>query len=224
MTTHVIVRELPELPYLKAWQDMKNFTDSRDETTPDEIWLLQHAPVYTQGQNGKPENILKSSAIPIVKSDRGGQVTYHGPGQLIVYTLIDVKRKKWNVRQLVSLLEESVIQWLASRSVSARARCDAPGIYVQEKKICSVGLRIRRGCSYHGLALNVDMDLQPFLNINPCGFEALEMTQVTDVLKNQPQKIHTVAAELLEYLITNLGYNTRLITPELSHGTESRKP
>jgi lipoyl(octanoyl) transferase len=219
MTTHVIVRHLPELEYTQAWRAMKNFTNSRDDTTADEIWLLQHAPVYTQGQNGKAENILKPCSIPIVKSDRGGQVTYHAPGQLIVYTLIDVKRKKWNIRQLVSLLEESVLQWLASRAIPARARCDAPGVYVQEKKICSVGLRIRRGCSYHGLALNVEMDLQPFLNINPCGFAALEMTQVAALAG--PQNIQTVAEELLEYLLTNLGYNSRLITSELSYGTES---
>jgi lipoyl(octanoyl) transferase len=219
MTTHVIVRRLPVLAYAQTWQAMKNFTNSRDADTSDEIWLLQHEPVYTQGQNGKCENILKTTKIPIVKSDRGGQVTYHGPGQLIVYTLLDVKRKKWNVRQLVSLLEESVVHWLASHAIVAAARCDAPGVYVQEKKICSVGLRIRRGCSYHGLALNVDMDLRPFLNINPCGFAALEMTQVADLAERQT--IQTVSGELLEYLLTNLGYNSRLITAELSHGTES---
>ncbi len=222
MTQPVIVRQLPLQPYAQTWQAMKNFTDSRDADTPDEIWLLQHAPVYTQGQNGKSENILKITDIPIIKSDRGGQVTYHGPGQLMVYTLFDVKRKKWNVRQLVSRLETAVVQWLASHAIAAAARCDAPGVYVQEKKICSVGLRIRRGCSYHGLALNVDMDLRPFLNINPCGFKALAMTQVVDIMG--PQSIRTVSLELLEYLLINLGYNSRLITAELSHGTESLHP
>ncbi len=162
--------------------------------TADEIWLLEHPPVFTQGQNGKPEHVLNPGVIPIVQSDRGGQITYHGPGQLVIYTLIDVKRKKLNVRQLVTLLEQSVIQLLAKYQIQAYAECKAPGIYVNEKKICSVGLRIRRGCSYHGLALNIDMNLEPFSRINPCGFADLHMVQFTDLAG--PQNMQDIGHQL----------------------------
>ena len=162
----VIIRSLGRQDYLATWAAMQQFTNERltDETngTIDEIWLLEHLPVFTQGQNGKPEHILNPGDIPIVQTDRGGQVTYHGPGQLMVYVLIDLKRKKFNVRQLVTLLEQSVIDMLASHGIKAVAKCDAPGVYVDGKKLCSIGLRIRRGCSYHGIAFNVNMDLTPF--------------------------------------------------------------
>jgi lipoyl(octanoyl) transferase len=211
-TDYVRVRYLHQQDYTLTWQAMKSFTDQRSAITPDEIWLVEHPPIFTQGQNGKAENILKVSNIPVIKSDRGGQITYHGPGQLVVYTLIDVKRKKWNIRQLVSCLEKTVIEWLAAHEISAEARCDAPGIYVAEKKICSLGLRIRRGCSYHGLALNLEMDLEPFSYINPCGFPALAMTQVA-ALTNAPSMAEA-GKQLIEYLSRNLGYNSYLITPE----------
>lgn len=157
---------------------MHAYTDQRDEHSRDEIWLVEHPPVFTQGQAGKAEHLLMPGDIPVVQSDRGGQVTYHGPGQQVMYVLIDVKRRKLGVRQLVTILEETVIATLANFGVSARARADAPGVYVGDEKICSLGLRIRKGCSFHGLALNVAMDLTPFLRINPCGYAGMSMTQL----------------------------------------------
>lgn len=157
---------------------MHHYTDQRDDQSRDEIWLVEHPPVFTQGQAGKAEHLLMPGDIPVVQSDRGGQVTYHGPGQQVMYVLVDVKRRKLGVRQLVTFLEETVIATLAEFGVSARARADAPGVYVGEEKICSLGLRIRKGCSFHGLALNVAMDLSPFLRINPCGYAGMSMTQL----------------------------------------------
>jgi lipoyl(octanoyl) transferase len=206
--TAVIVRSLGLQDYPSCWQAMKAFTDQRHEETLDELWIVEHPPVFTQGQNGKPEHILNAGEIPVIQADRGGQVTYHGPGQLMLYTLIDVRRLKFNVRQLVSALENAVISLLAAHEIKANAKCDAPGVYVDDQKICSVGLRIRRGCSYHGLALNVDMDLEPFSRINPCGYAALKMTQLVDLAG--PQKTADIAAQLVEYLIAILGYTSRL--------------
>jgi len=157
---------------------MPHYTDQRDSLSRDEIWLVEHPPVFTQGQAGKAEHLLMPGDIPVVQSDRGGQVTYHGPGQQVMYVLIDIKRRKIGVRQLVTALEETVITTLAGFGVSARARPDAPGVYVGEQKICSLGLRIRKGCSFHGLALNVAMDLAPFSRINPCGYAGMSMTQL----------------------------------------------
>lgn len=157
---------------------MHHYTDQRDDQSRDEIWLVEHPPVFTQGQTGKAEHLLMPGDIPVIQSDRGGQVTYHGPGQQVMYVLIDVKRRKLGVRQLVTILEETVIATLAEFGVTARARADAPGVYVGEEKICSLGLRIRKGCSFHGLALNVAMDLSPFLRINPCGYAGMSMTQL----------------------------------------------
>ena len=159
---------------------MHHYTDQRDDQSRVEIGLVEHPPVFTQGQAGKAEHLLMPGDIPVVQSDRGGQVTYHGPGQQVMYVLIDVKRRKLGVRQLVTFLEETVIATLAEFGVSARARADAPGVYVGEEKICSLGLRIRKGCSFHGLALNVAMDLSPFLRINPCGYAGMSMTQLKD--------------------------------------------
>ena len=173
----LIVRHLGIRPYLETWHAMQVFTDTRDATTPDEIWLLQHHPVYTQGQAGKAEHLLHQTDIPVVQSDRGGQITYHGPGQLIAYLLIDVRRKGMGVRQLVTAMEQAVIALLASSGIQATAKADAPGVYVNGAKIASLGLRIRRGCSFHGLALNIDLDLTPFTHINPCGYAGLAMTR-----------------------------------------------
>jgi lipoyl(octanoyl) transferase len=210
----VIIRTFPGLQdYQASWQAMKDFTNQRHEETLDELWLLEHQPVFTQGQNGKPEHVLNPGNIPIVQTDRGGQVTYHGPGQVVIYTLIDVKRKKLNVRELVTRLEQSVIQLLAQHQIEAKARCDAPGVYVDNKKICSVGLRIRRGSSYHGLAFNVDMDLEPFSRINPCGYAELQMTQLTELAG--PQNIQFIGNQLIDCLIANLGYTTRLFEPTI---------
>lgn len=168
---------------LRDWQTvseaMHQFTDRRDSNSADEIWLVEHFPVFTQGQAGKAEHLLMPGDIPVVQSDRGGQVTYHGPGQQIMYVLVDIKRRKLGIRQLVTALEETVIATLAHFGITARARADAPGVYVGEQKICSLGLRIRKGCSFHGLALNVAMDLEPFLRINPCGYAGMTMTQLS---------------------------------------------
>ncbi|MDF1646869.1 MAG: lipoyl(octanoyl) transferase LipB [Legionellaceae bacterium] len=176
----ITVRTLGIEPYVKTWEAMKKFTDERTIHTPDEIWFLQHSPVYTQGQAGKAEHILNADNIPIVQSDRGGQVTYHGPGQLVIYTLIDLNRRKLGIRTLVCLLEKMLIDVLVNFDISATTKKGAPGVYVNHKKIASIGLRVRKGCTYHGIALNVGMDLKPFLGINPCGFDALKMTQMQD--------------------------------------------
>lgn len=174
------VRWLGRIDYEPAWHAMQEFTDRRDAGSDDEIWLLEHPPVFTQGQAGKAEHLLFPGDIPVVHVDRGGQVTYHGPGQLVAYVLIDVRRQGIGVRELVSLIENSLVQLLAGYNVSSCAKADAPGVYVDDAKIASLGLRIRRGCSFHGLALNVDMDLEPFGRINPCGYQGLRMTQLVD--------------------------------------------
>jgi lipoyl(octanoyl) transferase len=180
MNTLLNVRHLGQQDYQTIWQGMREFTDTRTPDTEDEIWFVQHPPVFTLGQSGKREHILQMTDIPIIQTDRGGQVTYHGPGQLIAYVLMDIKRKNLGVRRFVTLLEQSVVNLLSEYNITSTTRCTAPGVYVDEKKICSVGLRIRRGCSYHGLALNVDMDLKPFQLINPCGFPNLQVTQIKE--------------------------------------------
>ncbi len=165
--------------YNDVWLKMKEFTIQRHIETPDELWLLQHHPVYTQGQAGKAEHILNSNSIKVVQSDRGGQVTYHGPGQLVAYVLMDIRRRNLGIRTLVCQLEKALVSVLAQYKIDANIRSGAPGVYVQEKKIASIGLRVKNGCTYHGIALNVDMDLTPFLGINPCGFAKMEMTQMS---------------------------------------------
>jgi len=177
----LIVRELGLQPYEQIWQDMQLFTNQRSETTADELWLLQHSPVYTLGKNGRPDHILDAQDIPVIKSDRGGQVTYHGPGQVIVYTLLDLNRRHIGVRELVTRIENSVIELLEDYDIRANARKDAPGVYVDDRKIAALGLRVRKGRSFHGLALNVDMDLEPFSRINPCGYQGLEVTQLSEL-------------------------------------------
>lgn len=172
------IRHLGLQPYEPISQAMHDFTDTRDETTADEIWLVEHERVFTQGQAGKAEHVLVPGDIPVIQSDRGGQVTYHGPGQQVMYVLLNLKRRKLGVRELVTILEQTVVNTLAELGIEAYPRADAPGVYVDGRKICSLGLRIRKGCSFHGLALNIDMDLSPFLRINPCGYAGLEMTQV----------------------------------------------
>jgi len=174
----LLFRDLGKQDYEKVWQSMREFTDARNKDTTDEIWFVEHPPVFTQGQAGKAEHILNPGDIPIVQTDRGGQVTYHGPGQLVAYTMIDLKRRGLTVRELVTMIEQVIIDTLAQFDICATSRRDAPGVYVKNEKICSLGLRIRHGYSYHGLALNVDMDLEPFSRINPCGFSKLAMTQI----------------------------------------------
>ena len=177
----LVIRNLGLTEYEAALARMVEFTDNRDADTPDELWLLEHPPVFTLGLAGDRSHILAPGSIPIVQVDRGGQVTYHGPGQIIAYTLIDLKRAGLGIRDLVTIMEQTVIDTVADYGITAESRCDAPGVYVSGAKLASVGLRIRRGCSYHGLALNVSMDLQPFEQINPCGYAGMKMTQVSDL-------------------------------------------
>lgn len=175
------VRYLGLQDYETTWHAMQQFTQDRTPNTPDELWITEHPSVYTLGLNGKSEHILNAGNIPVIKSDRGGQVTYHGPGQLIVYTLLDIKRLDLNIRELVSALENTMIQVLKSYGHTAIARADAPGVYVDEQKIGSIGLRIKRNCSYHGLSLNNTIDLDPFNNINPCGYAGLKATSLAEL-------------------------------------------
>jgi lipoyl(octanoyl) transferase len=177
---NAILRWLGRADYAPTWHAMQAFTDARDEATADELWFLEHAPVFTQGLNGKPEHLLAPGDIPVVGIDRGGQVTYHGPGQLVMYALIDLKRRRIGVRELVVGLENAVIALAACHGIEASGRREAPGVYAGDRKLASIGLRVRRGASYHGLALNVDMDLEPFRRINPCGMAGLAMTQLAD--------------------------------------------
>lgn len=192
--------------YHESWQAMRDFTNQRDTQTEDELWLIEHPPVFTQGQAGKPEHILDTSSIPIVQTDRGGQVTYHGPGQLVAYPLLDLKRLKLGVRDLVTALEKTVIELLYNYGIQSAAKADAPGVYVEGKKIASLGLRVRRGCSYHGVAINIDMDLTPFLQINPCGYQDLEMAQLSDFVGSpQELSINNISNEYAIILARHIG-------------------
>jgi lipoyl(octanoyl) transferase len=175
------VRQLGLTAYESAWHDMQAFTDTRDANTPDELWFLEHPPVFTLGRNGKQEYLHDTGEIPVLRVDRGGQVTYHGPGQLIAYILLNIKRRQLGVQSLVRMLEQSVIDLLSDYSLSAQRREQAPGVYVDDRKVAALGLRIRKGCSFHGLSLNVNMDLSPFAMIDPCGYSGLEVTQLRDL-------------------------------------------
>lgn len=199
----VIVKALGRVEYLPTWEAMQVFTAQRGAETPDEIWMVEHAPVYTVGLNGKPEHLLQPTDIPVIKIDRGGQITYHGPGQIVAYLLVDLKRRGYGVRELVNRMERAVIVLLAEHGVTAQARRDAPGVYVNGAKIAALGLRIKRGCSYHGLSLNVDMDLSPFLAINPCGYPGMSVTQTISL--GIMDGVQTVAAKLVQGLIRELG-------------------
>ncbi|EQD71817.1 lipoyltransferase [mine drainage metagenome] len=176
-----LVRHLGLVDYVETWQRMMAFTDDRTPDTVDEIWFLEHPPVYTQGLNGRREHVLDPGAIPVIQVDRGGQITYHGPGQLVVYPLLDMRRLGLGPLGLVRMLERATLDCLAEFGIAGHARPDAPGVYVESRKIASIGLRIRRGGSYHGLALNISVDLEPFRGINPCGYRGLEMTRLTDL-------------------------------------------
>ncbi len=202
-----IVRQLGRQSYMPIWQRMQDFTDQRDAQTPDEIWLVEHQPVFTQGQAGKEEHILMPGDIPVVPVDRGGQVTYHGPGQQMLYILIDIKRAKLGVRHLVTALEQCIVNLLSDYDIQAYAKPDAPGVYIDEKKICSVGLRIRKGCSFHGLALNVNMDLEPFQRINPCGYAGLEMVDCATV--GGPSSLSEAAQPLVDHFCQLVGITTK---------------
>ncbi|MDX3772921.1 lipoyl(octanoyl) transferase LipB [Chromatiaceae bacterium AAb-1] len=211
VTDHLVIRDLGIQDYSLVWQAMQQFTDQRNEDTADQLWLLEHYPVFSQGQAGKEEHLLLPGDIPVVKADRGGQVTYHGPGQLVVYVLLDLRRRKLGVRQLVTLLEQVLIDTLAVYQVTAYAKADAPGVYVDGKKIASLGLRVRKGCSFHGLALNVDMDLSPFQRINPCGYAGLQMIQSKDL--GGPLSITEAKQQIIQC------FSRHLAATELYHKT-----
>ncbi|WP_314296137.1 lipoyl(octanoyl) transferase LipB [Acinetobacter schindleri] len=202
---YLIIRQYNDLtPYEDRFLEMKALTENRDENTPDELWILQHHDVLTQGQAGKPEHILMSSNIPVIQTDRGGQVTWHGPGQLVAYFMFDLNRLGWNVRTLVSYAENLMIELLKKHDIEAYAKPDAPGVYVNERKIGSLGFKIRKGRSYHGLSLNIDCDLTGFHTINPCGYAGLEMVRINDLVNNPP-KFADLCVEIIETL-TSSGY------------------
>ena len=208
---NLIIRQLGLTDYEPVWRAMQSFTSTRQDNAPDELWVLSHRPVFTQGQAGKAEHVLAPGNIPVVQIDRGGQVTYHGPGQLVVYLLIDVRRAGIGVRELVSMIELAIIEALSAVKINAGLKPGAPGVYVGEAKIASLGLRIRRGCSYHGLSLNVAMDLEPFNRINPCGYQGLAVTQVIDEVnvrasENTPEYLmETMEKLVLQHLMVQLG-------------------
>lgn len=202
------VKHLGRVDYAATWQAMQQFTATRAPDTADEVWFLEHPPVFTLGMAGKSEHLLAPGDIPVVHADRGGQVTYHGPGQLVIYTLIDLRRAGLGVRDLVSGLERSVIRYAAQLGISAVARREAPGVYVAGSKLASVGIRVRRGASYHGLALNVNLDLEPFQRINPCGFAGLAMTRLSDLAPIVD--VGAAAAGLEPHLLQSLGFVTVL--------------
>lgn len=210
MARPVLVRDLGLTDYEPVFAAMKAFTESRDADTVDELWLTEHRPVFTQGQAGKVEHLLAPGAIPVVQTDRGGQVTYHGPGQLVGYLMFDVRRLDITVRALVSGIEQAVVDVLAGFGIESAPRADAPGVYVAGAKIASLGLRVRRGCAYHGLSLNVDMDLEPFSRINPCGLLGMRVTQIRDLAG--PVAMEVVRARLLDALARVYGVSLR--TPD----------
>lgn len=202
----LIIRELGLQPYEPIWQAMKDFTDNRSAQTTDEVWFVQHYPVFTQGCAGKTEHLLAPGDIPVVQSDRGGQVTYHGPGQLITYLMIDVKRHHLGPRVLVTAIEESLIDLLKSYGITAYAKADAPGVYIDDAKIASLGLRIRRHASFHGFALNVQMDMAPFARINPCGYAGMKMTQLSSFIGDVD--FNDLKKRIIEQLSEKLDYTS----------------
>lgn len=206
MSDTLEVLELGMQDYKSCMHKLREFTTNRDKHTTDQIWILQHHPVFTQGQAGKAEHILNPGDIPIVQSDRGGQVTYHGPGQLIVYFLIDLPRKRINVRNFIDSIQQAVISLLASYDIQGYSDPEAPGVYVAGKKLCSIGVRVRKGCTYHGISLNVDMDLEPFKRINPCGYTGMEISQISNYV--QPISMAAIIERLIPIIQNKLSYPT----------------
>ena len=198
MSNHVNIRDLGLSDYQSVWDDMRSFTERRNESTTDEIWVVEHPAVFTLGLNGKADHIIDAHDIPVIQCDRGGQVTFHGPGQLVVYVLMDLQRRHWGVKKLVNRIEQVVIDVLKDYAIEAARKKNAPGVYVDNAKIAALGLRVRRGCSYHGLSLNVDMDLTPFSYINPCGYEGLASVQMKQL--NPTTNIQDVKKRLLDHL------------------------
>jgi lipoyl(octanoyl) transferase len=204
LTQSIVIKHLGRTEFEITWRAMQDFTSVRDHQTPDQLWITEHPPVYTLGLNRKDVRMPSRADIPVVNTDRGGKITYHGPGQIVIYVLIDLQRKGINVRQLVSALENSVVSLLSEFNVDSSARADAPGVYVQDKKIASVGLRLKNQCCYHGLSLNMNMDLSPFNAIDPCGYQGLEVTQLKDLGLVLPQT--EIETKLLKYLTKSLNY------------------
>lgn len=202
--TNLIIRKLGLTSYSTTWQLMKDFTNQRTASTPDQFWLVEHLPVFTQGQAGKPEHLLDPGSIPVIQSDRGGQVTYHGPGQLVIYLLINLKRKNLALKSLITNIEQAIISLLADYQITGDRQIKAPGVYVNQCKIAALGLRVRRGCSYHGLSLNVNMDLEPFNRINPCGYPDLKVVQMRDFTPSVSTE--SVAPQLVSHLMKFLDY------------------
>ncbi len=207
----LVIRHLGHQAYLPVWQAMQQFTELRQAETTDEIWVLEHPPIFTLGRAGKAEHLLNPGTIPVLHIDRGGQVTYHGPGQLILYMLLDVRRRGLGVRQLVEHIEQSIIKLLVKYGIVAESRRDAPGVYVNNAKIAALGLRVRHNGSFHGMSLNIDMDLEPFSRINPCGYADLVVTQISDLLDNwdheHSDQNQVISQELLAILTDALGYD-----------------
>jgi len=212
--SELLVRELGHQAYEPVWRAMQEFTNTRNESTPDEIWFCDHDSVFTLGLNTKPEHLLAPGDIPVIQIDRGGQVTYHGPGQLMIYPLIDLRRAGLGVRDLVTALEQGVVDLAADYGIEAASRCDAPGVYVDGVKLASVGLRIRRGASFHGMALNVDVDLEPFSRINPCGFKDLQLTDLTRL--GADSDLAAVRDKLLPHLLRHLQLDQAFSSASLS--------
>ena len=206
-----LMRDLGRQPYEPVWRAMQRFTDARDDATPDEIWLVEHEPVFTLGQAGKPEHVLAAGDIPVLHVDRGGQVTYHGPGQLVAYPLLDLTRMKIGVRQYVCSIEQAIIDTLAEWNIGATRRDRAPGVYVGDAKIAALGIRVRRGCAFHGLAFNIAMDLEPFHRINPCGYQGLKVTSLLDL--GGPSGLDTVKPVLLDKLANQFGLMLQAAAP-----------
>lgn len=206
-----IVRDLGRQAYEPVWRAMQRFTDARNDETPDEIWIVEHDPVFTLGQAGKPEHVLMPGEIPVLHVDRGGQVTYHGPGQIVAYPLLDLKRLKIGVREYVHRIEQAIIDTLAEWNIHAERRDGAPGVYVAGAKVAALGIRVRRGCTFHGLAFNVAMDLEPFRRINPCGYEGLQVTSVLDL--GGPSSLSAVESVLLDHLSRQFGLALRDAPP-----------
>ncbi|QBY05486.1 lipoyl(octanoyl) transferase LipB [Thalassotalea sp. HSM 43] len=209
----LVIRQLGNMDYETVWRAMQQFTDDRDDSVDDELWLVEHPAVFTQGQAGKEEHLLMPGDIPVVKVDRGGQVTYHGPGQQVIYFMINLRRRKMGVRELVTLIENGIVNTLAQYDIKAYPKPDAPGVYVDDKKVASLGLRVRKGCSFHGLAINVNMDMSPFLRINPCGYAGLEMVQTAELdgpdnVSEAGEKLQLELQQLLQ--ADNVEYKTGL--------------
>ena len=209
-----VVRDLGRQPYEPVWRAMQRFTDARDETTTDELWLVEHDPVFTLGQAGRPEHVLAAGDIPVLQVDRGGQVTYHGPGQLVAYPLLDLRRLKLGVREYVHRIEQAVIDTLADSNIDAGRRDGAPGVYVDGAKIAALGIRVRRGCSFHGLAFNIAMDLRPFGRINPCGYAGLAVTAMRDL--GGPSSVDAVKPALQAHLAAQFGLQLRPAPAQLA--------